>query len=193
MPKDPLKTLGATNLSKEERSVLDYYSTDPRSVKALLKELSFGDDVIWDPGSGHNHIINALKEAGYDTWSTDIHDYGCQDAVFDFLEREEPWDGAILMNPPYAEALEFVLKALELARPGKKVVAFLRTLFLEGTKRYEKLFKEQPPKRVWVFTNRQVCSKKDDHNEGSAVSYSFFEWEKGYKGPTEIRWLTSEK
>ena len=193
MGKDTLKTLGATNLSKAERSALDYYSTDPRSVKAILEHIDFGDTTVWDPGSGHNFIINVLKDAGYKTRSTDIYDYGYQDEIFDFLEQDKPWHGSILMNPPYDKALEFVLKSLELVEVGAKVVVFLRTLFLEGTKRYEQLFKTQPPKRVWVFSNRQVCSKVDDHTVGSAVSYSFFEWEKGYKGATEIKWLQSKK
>lgn len=193
MAKDTLKTLGATNLSKAERSVLDYYATDPRSVKAILKYVNFGNTVIWDPGSGHNCIVDTLKEAGYKTRSTDIFDYGYQDEIIDFLEHTKKWDGSIMMNPPYSLGLSFVLKALELVDEGAKVVVFLRTLFLEGTKRYEKLFKDQPPKTVYVFSNRQVCSKVDDFSVGSAVSYSWFVFEKGYKGPTEIKWIQSEK
>lgn len=193
MAKDTLKTLGATNLSKAERSILDYYATDPRSVKAILKYIDFGNTTVWDPGSGHNSIINVLKEAGYKTRSTDIYDYGYQDEIIDFLEYNEKWHGSILMNPPYSLGLSFVLKALELVDEGAKVVVFLRTLFLEGTKRYEKLFKDQPPKTVYVFSNRQVCSKVDDFTVGSAVSYSWFVFEKGYKGPTEIKWIQSEK
>lgn len=193
MGRDTLKTLGATNLSKAERSYLDYYSTDPRSVRAILEQIDFGDTTVWDPGSGRNMIINVLKEAGYKTYSTDIYDYGCQDKIIDFLECNEKWEGSILMNPPYNLALEFVLKALELTKPGAKVVVFLRTLFLEGTKRYEKLFKDNPPKNIYVFSNRQVCSKVDDHTVGSAVSYSFFEWEKGFKGSPTIKWIQSKK
>ena len=101
MAKYTLKTLGATNLSKTERSVLDYYATDPRSVRAILNQISFGNTVVWDPGSGHNSIINVLKEAGYKTRSTDIYDYGYQDEIIDFLEYNEKWHGSILMNPPY--------------------------------------------------------------------------------------------
>lgn len=192
MAKDVLKTLGASNLSKAERSFLDYYSTDPRSVRAVLPHLDFGADVVWDPGSGRNMIVDVLKEAGYETYSTDIYDYGCQDGIQDFLERTEPWDGSIMMNPPYKFASEFVIKALELVKPGHKVVAFLRTLFLEGTKRYDSIFKDNPPKTIYVFSNRQVCSKVDDHTEGSAISYSFFEWEKGWKGDPVVKWLSTK-
>ena len=193
MAKDSLKTLGASNLSKVERSVLDYYATDPRSVKAILKYIDFGNTTVWDPGSGHNYIIDTLKEAGYKTRSTDIFDYGYQDEIIDFLEYNGKWNGSIMFNPPYKLALEFVLKALEVADEGAKVVVFLRTLFLEGTKRYEKLFKDQPPKTVYVFSNRQVCSKADDFTEGSAVSYSWFVWEKGSTSDPVIKWIQSEK
>lgn len=46
MTKDTLKTLGATNLSKAERSVLDYYATDPRSVRTILNQISFENTIV---------------------------------------------------------------------------------------------------------------------------------------------------
>ena len=126
--------------------------------------------------------------------TTDLVDYGFGDKQLDFLNVENKYDIKmdIVTNPPYGLATEFAVKALELVAPGCKVAMFLRTLFLEGTKRYEKLFKTQPPKYVYVFTNRQVSDKNDDFNKGSAVSYSWFVWEKGYQGPTEIRWINSK-
>jgi hypothetical protein len=38
--------MGASNHCDEERSKLDYYGTDPRSTKALLREEQF-DHEIW--------------------------------------------------------------------------------------------------------------------------------------------------
>jgi hypothetical protein len=125
--------------------------------------------------------------------ATDIAEYeGFQHAKMDFLNIEGDWEGDIITNPPYGLSTDFAVKALELVRPGHKVAMFLRTLFLEGTKRYEKLFSVNPPKTVYVFTNRQVSDKNDDFSKGSAVSYSWFVWEKGYQGPTEIKWIKSE-
>ena len=99
------------------------------------------------------------------------------------------WSGSIVTNPPYEYAMEFVIKALDIVPQGEKVAMFLRTLFLEGQKRYDKIFKENPPKTVYVFSKRQVCSKVDDFTEGSAVSYAWFVWEKGFSGNTEIKWI----
>jgi len=193
MGKDTLKVMGASNHTDEERSKLDYYGTDPRSTKALLEVETF-DHNIWEPCAGHHLITNVLYDAGYHVLSSDIADYEhFINLKLNFLEYEGEWDGDIITNPPYGLSTEFAVKALELVKPGHKVAMFLRTLFLEGTKRYEKLFKENPPRYVYVFTNRQVSDKNDDFSKGSAVSYSWFVWIKGYKGPTEIKWISSKK
>lgn len=192
MGRDTLKVMGASNHCDEERSKLDYYGTDPRSTKALLAVETFQHE-IWEPCAGHHLMVDVLREAGYHVLATDIAEYdGVQHAKMDFLDIEGEWDGDIITNPPYGLSTEFAVKALELVKPGAKVAMFLRTLFLEGTKRYEKLFSVNPPKTVYVFTNRQVSDKNDDFNKGSAVSYSWFVWEKGYQGPTEIKWISSK-
>lgn len=194
MGRDTLKVMGASNHCDEERAKNDYYGTNPESTKALLKVETF-DNFIWEPAAGHHLIADVLTDAGYDVMTTDLVDYGFGDDTGDFLaiEGENFHEGDIVTNPPYGLATEFALKALAVVTPGHKVAMFLRTLFLEGTKRYEKLFRDQPPRTVYVFTNRQVSDKNDDFNKGSAVSYSWFVWEKGYQGPTEIKWINSKE
>ena len=192
MGRDTLKVMGASNHCDEERSKLDYYGTDPRSTKALLAVETFNHE-IWEPCAGHHLMVNVLREAGYHVLATDIAEYdGVRHAKMDFLNIEGEWDGDIITNPPYGLSTEFAVKALELVKPGAKVAMFLRTLFLEGNKRYEKLFKENPPRYVYVFTNRQVSDKNDDFSKGSAVSYAWFVWVKGWKGNPEIKWIKSE-
>lgn len=191
MPKDPLNTLGASNHSEKERSELDYYGTNPKTLEALLDFEDFCTD-IWEPGSGHGNLVNVLKAKGANVWSTDIKDYGCQDTITDFLSYQDSWHGDIIMNPPYQLAEEFVEKALVLIDAGHKVAALLRLQFLEGTKRFKNLYKENPPKTVYVFTNRQVCSKVDDFTEGSAVAYCWMIWEKGFTGNPVIKWLSTK-
>ena len=197
MAKNTLKVVGASNHTDAERSKLDYYGTDPRSTEALLTVEKFSEK-IWEPASGHNLITNVLREHGYKVYATDIADYGCQDAIVNFLETnslfqdEIDWDGDIVTNPPYGLSTEFAVRALEAVKPGRKVAMFLRTLFLEGTKRYDVLFKENPPKFIYVFTNRQVSDKNDDFDHGSAISYSWFVWEKGYKGEPVVKWIKSK-
>jgi len=197
MAKNTLKVVGASNHTDAERSKLDYYGTDPRSTEALLEVEKFSED-IWEPASGHNLITDVLRSKGYKVFATDIADYGCQDKIINFLEKDSlftdeiEWDGDIVTNPPYGLSTEFACRALEIVKPGRKVAMFLRTLFLEGTKRYDVLFKENPPKVIYVFSNRQVSDKNDDFDHGSAVSYSWFVWEKGSKSEPIIKWIKSK-
>ena len=191
MGRDTLKVMGASNHCDEERAKNDYYGTNPESTRALLKVEKFGS-WIWEPCAGHHLIVDVLKEAGYNVTSSDLVDYGFGDAQMNFLDFEGQMNCDIVTNPPYGLATEFAVKALETVKEGHKVAMFLRTLFLEGTKRYQKLFSKYPPKVVYVFTNRQVSDKNDDFSKGSAVSYSWFVWEKGYTGETQIKWISSK-
>lgn len=194
MGRDALKVIGASNLSDEERSKLDYYGSDPRTTNALLDVESF-DEWVWEPCAGHHLIADELTKRGHKVKVTDIAEYeGYEHTKLDFLKADpsETFRGDILTNPPYVQATEFVLKALSMVDEGHKVAMLLRLQFLEGTKRYEALLKDNPPKTVYVFTNRQVCDKNDDFTKGSAVAYAWFVWVKGSKTEPVIRWISTK-
>lgn len=130
-----------------------------------------------------------MKQHGYIVVSTDIIDrgYGCAFTFWkqDFLSYEDTnVECDIITNPPYKLAQEFVEKALDLVEDGRKVAMLLKLTFLEGIKR-NKLFKENPPKKVWVFSKRIKCAKNGEFEKypSSAIAYAWFVWEKGYKGP----------
>jgi hypothetical protein len=68
---------------------------------------------------------------------------------------------------------------------------FLRLQFLDGLKRYE-LFKNYPPKRVYIFSRRVRCGKDGDftqYKSGGIQSNAWFVWEKGYKGNSIPDWI----
>ena len=137
------------------------------------------------------HLSEVFRKRGYEVRSTDLvyRGYGEQK---DFLYfNDEEWDGDIITNPPYRLACEFIYKALECVGGGCKVCMFLRLQFLEGQER-RRLFREFPPKVVYVFSSRILCAKDGDFENdkyGSAIAYAWFVWEKGYKGYTIIRWI----
>jgi len=192
MGRDTLKVMGASNHCDEERSKLDYYGTDPKSTRALLEVETFQHDV-WEPCAGHHLMANVLKDAGYHVLTSDIAEYeGYRHMKLNFLDFDGSWDGDIITNPPYGLSTDFAIKALSVIKPGHKVAMFLRTLFLEGDKRHETLFKDNPPKTVYIFINRQVSDKGDDFTKGSAVSYAWFVWEKGFKGDPVIKWISTK-
>lgn len=191
MGANPIYTLGASNHSDKERAANDYYGTNPETTRALLKVQAFNTNV-WEPCAGHHLIVNELVKEGYIVKSTDLVDYGFGDELGNFLDFAGTFDGDIITNPPYYLAQEFVQKALDVITDGHRVCMLLRTLFLEGNKRYEQLFSKGGLKTVYVFSNRQVCSATDEFTDGSSMSYSWFVWEKGYTGKPTIEWLSTK-
>lgn len=178
------------NLRSENAEANDYYATEPRAVELLLENEKFAD-AIWEPACGEGHISKVLEEAGYDVQSTDLIDRGFGVGGVDFLSLDETdglWDGDIITNPPYKYAKEFVEQALRLVNQGRKVAMFLKLTFLEGKGRRE-LFRTAPPKTVYVSSARLQCGKNGDFSGTSMVAYAWYVWEKGYRGPSVIRWI----
>lgn len=178
--------LGARNECKEEREENDYYATDPIAIEWLMK-LETLDKNIWECACGEGHLAKPLMENGYLVKSTDIIDRKFGLGGVDFLQETEMFDGDIITNPPYKYAKEFIEKALDLVPSGKKVCMFLKVQFLEGKARRE-LFKNTPPKTVWVSSSRIPCGKNGVFKE-SMVAYAWYVWEKGYKGETVLKWF----
>lgn len=197
MPKEfsnVFSPLGASNHSQDDRQENDYYATDPEALRLLLKEEMFSK-LIWEPCSGGGHLVDELKNHGFTVISSDIIDYGHQDYLLDFLSTDEfnNQDLDIITNPPYKYALQFVKKSLDVVAEGNKVAMFLRLAFLEGQERYT-FFKENPPKYVYIMSDRFTCAKngefyKDGKKVGSAIAFGWFVWEKGFKGESTLRWL----
>ena len=185
--------VGASNHSKNERHPEDYYATDPIAAEVLINLEEFSPK-IWECACGAGHLSKVLEQAGYNVKSTDLIDRGFGQSGIDFLSPIiTSWDGDIITNPPYKYAPEFVKKALEIVPEGHKVAMFLKTLYLEGL-RHLTLFKSQPPKIVYISSRRILCAKDGDFEKmiksgGSVISYSWFIWEKGYKGKTEVEWF----
>ena len=83
--------------------------------------------------------------------------------------------------------------AMTIIPDGRKVFMFLKLQFLEGKARGE-LFKKYPPRYVYVSRSRILCAKNGMFEEmkaggGSAVAYAWYEFQKGYKGVSIIKWI----
>ena len=96
----------------------------------------------------------------------------------------------IITNPPYKFAKEFVNKSLDLIENGEYAIFLLKTTFLEGKSRRTELFDKHELKYVWVFSERVGCLKNDKPSkDSSAVSYSWFVFQKGYNNLPIIDWI----
>lgn len=183
------KTLGASNHADRARASMDYYATEPKAVELLLEQETFHHH-IWECASGEGHIAKVLERHGYQVRQSDIVKRTPETEELDFLGMNvEEWDGDIITNPPYKYAQEFCERALQTVRGGQKVAMFLRLQFLEGKTR-RALYDANPPKVVYVASGRLKCLLNGiDNNEGSAVAYAWFVWEKGHRGDTIIKWI----
>lgn len=167
----------------------DYYATDPQAVELLLEQEEFCG-FTWEPACGEGHISKVLKQHDHEVISTDLIYRGYGDGGVDFLAIKDAHDfpGDIITNPPYKFAREFVEKALEIVADYQKVAMFVKLTFLEGQARRE-LFRQHPPKTVYVSSARLECGKNGVFNGSSAVAYCWIVWDKGYQGPTELKWI----
>ena len=83
------KTLGASNHTDQEREQDDFYATDPDAVDKLLTVESPSKQ-IWECAAGAGHLVERLKEYGYDVYATDLKERGYTlGAVQDFLKAEK--------------------------------------------------------------------------------------------------------
>jgi len=185
------KTLGASSHSDTEREVYDYYATEPKAVRLLL-EIEQIKGKIWECACGEGYLSEEMKRLGYEVYSTDIIDRGYGDKIMDFLGIDNCLEVNmnIITNPPYRYANDFILKAISIMSNGNKLALFLPIRYLEGKARKE-TFRKFPPKTVHISSSRLACAMngKFDEMKGSAVSYAWFVWEKGYKGETILKWF----
>lgn len=185
------RTLGASNHVEHDRQVHDYYATEPKAAELLLEQEQF-HHVIWECACGEGHLAKVFEAHNHEVIATDLVYRGYGDPEpFDFLtETLEDFEGDIITNPPYKHAQDFVERAIQSVRPGRKVAMFLKLQFLEGKSR-KSLFEKYPPKTVYVSSSRLICAMNGEFQTitSSAVAYAWFVWEKGFEGDPTIKWI----
>lgn len=204
-------TLGASNHSNEARESADYYATEPRALDLFIPYVKLHRKVF-EPSCGEGHLSKWLVNHGYDVLSTDLVDRGYGIGGVDFFTVESAGFGLedeskgttllkdwaagetfdILTNPPFKTALNYVLHAIDIIPEDGRVFLLLKTLFLEGRGRYERIYKANPPRYVYQYSNRIKCAKNGDFGEdgNSAQSYAFYEWHKhNDEHKTEVKWI----
>lgn len=164
----------------------DFYPTPPWATYALIGNEPF-EGKIWEPACGDGAMAEALSLAGYSVQATDLCAHGYGETGHDFLTSDRKCDN-VITNPPYNLAQKFIEKALDVSE--KKCAFLLRLAFLEGAERARTIFKEHPPARIWVFSERITFYKKDAQQAGSGTTaYAWFVWDKAHVGPTELKWI----
>ena len=198
--KSVFATLGASNHSKQERETMDYYATEPKAIDLLASKFDIPHRV-WECACGGGSLSERLKERGHEVISTDIIDRGYEgfNGECDFLSRlfhpKIEGDYAIVTNPPYKFVTEFVLTALDVLPDGCYLCLFLKTTALESRGRWEKIYRQTPPRYVFQCIDRILCAKNAEFEDArknlgaGAQAYAWFVWQKGWKGQTTLDWI----
>jgi len=163
------------------RIAFDQYETPEWATLALVPHIPARVKRIWEPAAGSFKMVNALVDAseGFSVRGTDI-----QDGHNFFDESSSSYD-AIITNPPYALAQEFIQHALRLTQPKQGFVAMLLRCDYDHAKSRAKLF-------AWHkgFAKKLVLTKRIRWIEGSKGSPSFnhawFIWDWQHSGQPEI-------
>jgi hypothetical protein len=194
-----------------ERAERDFYPTEPWVTRALLNAVEFGepgaprvDVIIWEPACGDGRMARPLDYAGYRVFASDIHYYGWPDAAND-LGREwpggnEPLDflrdappivpDAIITNPPFDLAPEFIRKAIEHTADQFGKVAILQRHEFDAPRVNHPLFSRP---YGCPFAAKLVLHKRprwsDEDKASPRFAYSWYLWDWRYVGPPTIRFL----
>jgi hypothetical protein len=175
----------------------DLYETPEVAVHALLRAEQL-PDVIWECACGPGRIVDVLRGAGHRVYATDLVHYGCPDSEggIDFLtERHPPFHvGAIVTNPPFKLAEQFVSHALLLGVP--KIFMLLRLAFLESDRR-RAILDGGLLARVHVFRKRlpfmQRAGWTGPKYSNSGMAFAWFLWQQGNTKPTELHRISWEE
>lgn len=165
----------------EPADSLDLFPTPLWATRALCQFLRTADPNlhekrVWEPACGLGHMSRALSEYFGLVYSSDAHDYG-HGAVRDFLfPGDEPAFDWIITNPPFRLAEEFAHAMIDRAVFGCAIL--VRTTFLEGVGRWNKLFSKRKPTYILQFTERVPMHKgRVVENGSTATSYCWVIWE----------------
>jgi hypothetical protein len=174
---------------------LDYFPTPPWATRALIERVLPHIGVglvgpVWECACGEGHMSEVLAEYAL-TVASDIVSYRPGQTAQDFLNVALPTPEAawIISNPPFGEqTLQFVLRALELARIG--VAMFVRSQWaVEGIKRYERIFRDHPPTCFAPFVERvPLCKGRWDPDGSTATAYAWLVWVHG-REPMAPFWI----
>ncbi len=182
----------------EPHDSLDDFPTPPWATRALCEWLrgwwctepsDWQEMSCREPAANRGHMVRPLREYFGEVIASDVHDYGAGFDVEDYLypcpDIGVSWT---ITNPPFKLAEQFIERALRYSELGAAMI--VRSAFLEGIGRHERLFNVNPPSHVLQFTERVVMHKGRLAPEGStATAYCWLVWIKGWDEDTVFEWI----
>jgi hypothetical protein len=172
------KILGAGS-AVNTREKDDFYET-PVSVTEQLcvVEREHLPQLVWEPSSGKGAITRVLRRHGINVVESDLISRVGQQQL-DFLKAKQALAPAIITNPPFKIATQYVLQARNL---GVTYLALLLKLGFLATRERQKLFSTVGhPMRTWVLADRPDFLKQG----APTMDCAWFVWE-GWGAPYSV-------
>jgi hypothetical protein len=180
---------------------LDDFPTPPWSTRAVIEHIVLpliGPEeikliAVREPACNRGYMAKPLAEYFGDVIATDIFDYGYErqrptsDYLFGPHQYAAEWT---FTNPPFRLAEQFIKWSFETPL-WRGTAVIVRSAFLEGSNRFEKLFSVRPPAIVAQHVERVIMTKgivRDPSKEywdpvtnkwrrpSTATSYSWLIW-----------------
>jgi hypothetical protein len=137
---------------------------------------------IWEPAAGTGVMASVMAARGYEVIASDIAPEPGVGFAHDFLGGALPVllpapVGAVITNPPYAEAEDFVATALDIVQPAGGVVAMLLKVDWDSAKTRRRFFAETWRFRMKiVLTDRIHWFDPEPGSAGPSENHAWFIW-----------------
>lgn len=185
----------------EPREGLDFYATDPSSVKKFMeyytkiKGYELENLTCLEPCAGNLHMSNILK--GYfkevNTYDIIERDFKLDKiiSILDLTTNDIKDFDYIITNPPFKIINQIIKHMVDIMRDKQRFITLAPISILESKARYE-IFKDNPPKHIYINTGRVNCAKNGDfvkYPNNSSQVYIWVLFEKGFKGTTSLHFI----
>lgn len=169
-----------------ERKERDLYETPTWVTEALIADCLCADakPMIWEPAAGSGAIVKPLRDAGFTVHASDLAGRdGDTPLMSDFLSTIAAPEGvrAVVTNPPYRLAQQFIETAIEFMRPQKGIVAMLLRIDFDSASTRRHLFAD-----CEFWWRKVVLTKRIVWFEGGAspsFNHAWYCW--NFQCPTE--------
>jgi hypothetical protein len=193
----PLRKSASHGEAGYERKARDFYPTEPWVTEALCRDVEFDNrGILWEPACGDGRMAKVLDRWHAAVIASDIADYGYGEPGHDFLSiGAVHWLGethagriaAIVTNPPFDLAVQFIQRALELTKASQGKVAILQRHEFDAPASNRPLFRSP-------FAAKLILHKRPRWVDGPDAAsprfpYAWYLWDWAHQGPPELRWL----
>jgi hypothetical protein len=179
---------------KSSKANLDLFPTPPWATRALCEWLKQRHPLnsVLEPAAGYGHMVRPLQEYFHIVSSSDIHQHTPDiTRIADYLTSKYLSYDWIITNPPFKLAEEFYLRASEDGMYGCAML--VRTSFIEGRGRYERMFSVRPPTDVLQFVERVPMAKERlDPKLSTATAYCWLVYDRSQacrRDTTLLHWI----